>query len=181
MSMPQYFAFLRAINVGGRTVKMDTLRALFEACGFSNVSTFIASGNVIFDTDDTDGRDLEQSIEQRLRRGLGYDVATFLRTVAELDTIAAHRPFVDDRGDHTVYVVFLRERPGAAVRRAIVDLGGLVDDLRVNDREIHWLCRSSLRESALSGSKLESVVGGPVTIRNLNTVDRLVAKFVRTV
>jgi uncharacterized protein (DUF1697 family) len=48
--MPKYVAFLRAINVGGRTVKMGHLRSLFEAMGFSNVETFIASGNVIFDS-----------------------------------------------------------------------------------------------------------------------------------
>ncbi len=48
--MPKYVALLRAINVGGHTVKMDHLRRLFEALGFTNVETFIASGNVIFDS-----------------------------------------------------------------------------------------------------------------------------------
>ena len=49
--MPRYIAFLRAINVGGHnTVKMDFLRQLFESLGFSNVETFIASGNIVFET-----------------------------------------------------------------------------------------------------------------------------------
>jgi uncharacterized protein (DUF1697 family) len=46
--MPKYVAFLRAINVGGHTVKMDHLRRLFEALGFTNVETFIASSDVVF-------------------------------------------------------------------------------------------------------------------------------------
>ena len=52
--MPRYIAFLRALNVGGHTVKMDHLRSLFEALGFGGVESFIASGNIIFDTPSTD-------------------------------------------------------------------------------------------------------------------------------
>jgi uncharacterized protein (DUF1697 family) len=57
--MPKYAAFLRATNLGGHTVKMDDLRRLFEAMGFSNVETFIASGNVIFESASTDSGELE--------------------------------------------------------------------------------------------------------------------------
>ena len=58
--MPKFVAFLRAINVGGHLVKMDELRGLFEALGFSNVETFIASGNVIFDSKATNVKSLER-------------------------------------------------------------------------------------------------------------------------
>ena len=74
--MPKYFAFLRAINVGGHTVKMDYLRALFEALGFANVETFIASGNVIFETKSKDTNALQREIEKHLHQALGYEVAT---------------------------------------------------------------------------------------------------------
>jgi len=77
--MPKYVAFLRAINVGGHTVKMDHLRGLFEALSFSNVETFIASGNVIFDTKSKDQQTLERKIEKHLRETLGYAVTTFDR------------------------------------------------------------------------------------------------------
>ncbi len=69
--MPRYVAFLRAINVGGHTVKMDYLRMLFEALGFSNVETFIASGNVIFDSKATSAKALEKRIEHCLAEALG--------------------------------------------------------------------------------------------------------------
>src|SRR6476620_4469524 len=73
-------AFLRAINVGGHTVKMEVLRRLFEELGFENVETFIASGNVIFDAPDDDQGALEKQIEGQLRTSLGYEVATFVRS-----------------------------------------------------------------------------------------------------
>lgn len=107
-SAPQrYVAFLRAINVGKRTVKMDVLRALLQAMGFADVETFIASGNVIFTAPAQDRRALETRIEGELRKGLGYEVETFIRTPAELDAITRYRPFGVDADGHTVYVNFV--------------------------------------------------------------------------
>jgi uncharacterized protein (DUF1697 family) len=80
--MPKFVAFLRAINVGGHLVKMDELRGLFEALGFTNVETFIASGNVIFDSKATNVKSLERKIEKHLEASLGYAVTTFIRSVA---------------------------------------------------------------------------------------------------
>src|SRR4051794_37291900 len=94
----RYIAFLRAINVGGHVVKMDALRTHFEALRLVNVETFIASGNVIFDAPtldaaSSDAASLEQEIERRLEKKLGYEVATFLRTPRELAAVAAQQPF----------------------------------------------------------------------------------------
>jgi uncharacterized protein (DUF1697 family) len=92
--MPRYIAFLRAINVGGHnTVKMDFLRHLFESLGFSNVETFIASGNIVFETKSKNAQALEREIEKGLREALGYAVATFIRTGTELAAIANYKPF----------------------------------------------------------------------------------------
>ena len=65
--MSKYIAFLRAINVGGHTVKMDVLRQLFESLGFANVETFIASGNVIFESKAGNVKALEKKIETCLQ------------------------------------------------------------------------------------------------------------------
>ena len=91
--MLRYVAFLRAINVGGHTVKMDALRRHFAALGFADVETFIASGNVVFDTTAKNTHALEKKIEQHLFAVLGYEVATFIRTDAELAAIAQYQPF----------------------------------------------------------------------------------------
>ena len=82
--MSKYIAFLRAINVGGHTVKMDALRQLFESLGFSNVETFIASGNVTFEAKVGNTKALEKKIETCLRETLGHKVTTFIGTNAEV-------------------------------------------------------------------------------------------------
>ena len=91
--MKIYIAFLRAINVGGHNVKMDYLKSLFEEIGFSNVETFIASGNVIFETAKKDRKKLELEIEKHLFKSLGYEVVTFIRTFAELEEINKYQAF----------------------------------------------------------------------------------------
>ena len=81
--MPRLVAFLRAINVGGHTVTMEELRRLFTSLGGKDVETFIASGNVIFNSRSRDIPALEHTIEQRLHAALGYEVATFVRTAGK--------------------------------------------------------------------------------------------------
>ena len=178
--MPRYVAFLRAINVGGHTVRMDELRRLFEALGFSGVETFIASGNVIFDSPSRGAKTLEKKIELHLREALGYEVATFLRTTAEVASIAARRPFADAelRADGNVlYVGFLAEEPGAEAKRKVLSLATKVDDFRVEGRELYWLCRKRLGESEVSGPLLAKALGAPTTLRNSTTVRKIAAKY----
>jgi hypothetical protein len=77
-------------------------------------------------------------------------------------------------------VAFLKGRPPAALRRKLEALSGNVDELKVGEREIYWLSRTSLRDSNVSGARLEAVSNGPATVRNVNTVNRLLAKYVRS-
>ena len=91
--MTKYIAFLRAINVGGHTVKMDRLREIFEEMGLTNVETFIASGNVIFKTSSKNMDALAKEIEKGLKDSLGFEVATFIRSDSELAHIADYKPF----------------------------------------------------------------------------------------
>lgn len=93
--MPGYIAFLRAINVGRHnTVKMDFLRHLFQSLGFSNVETFIAGGNVMFETTSKNAQALEREIEESLRQALGYAVTTFIKTGTELAAIDNYKPLI---------------------------------------------------------------------------------------
>ena len=90
-----YIAFLRGINVGGHMVKMDRLREVFMELGLAHVRTYIQSGNVFFETEQTDRETLTQTIEQHLHKALGYEVPVFLRTIPELEQILAIDPFKD--------------------------------------------------------------------------------------
>lgn len=177
--MHRYVAFLRAINVGGHIVKMDRLRALFEEMGFENVETFIASGNVIFTSPSTDTQALERKIEARLKQSLGYAVDTFLRTPAELATIAAYEPFPgENEADcHALYVTFIRDPLQAEAREKLSAFNSPTDAFHTHEREVYWLCGLKMSESPITGARLEKAFGGSGTMRNVTTVRKLAAKY----
>lgn len=178
--LQRYIAFLRAINAGGHTVKMDHLRTLFESLGFANVGTFIASGNVIFDSPALDTRALEQQIERHLKEALGYHVATFIRSPAELADIAQYQPFSAPEGDaddSALYIAFLPAPPSDEARRKIMAFRSETDDFHNHQREIYWSCRTKMRASTFSGALLEKTIGMPATMRNVTTVRKLAAKI----
>ena len=178
--MPKYVAFLRAINVGGHTVKMDHLRGCFEALGFSNVETFIASGNVVFDSPARSTKALERKIEASLLKSLGYAVSTFIRSTAELAAIARYQPFADaelEAAGYTLYVGFMAASPAEAAKKKLLSLATKVDDFHVNGNEVYWLCRTKFSGSEFSGGRLEKILGLSATLRNSTTVRRLAAKY----
>ena len=178
--MPKYVAFLRAVNVGGHIVKMDHLRQLFEALGFCNVETFIASGNVIFDSSSKSTKTLERKIENLLQESFGYAVATFIRSTSELENIAQNKPFDDSELNaegNVLYIAFTSDEPSTKSKRDLLTLTTDVDDFRINGREIYWLSRKKISESKVSGAQLERTLGMPATLRNANTIRRLAAKY----
>jgi len=156
--MPQYIALLRGINVGGHRVKMDRLRELFQELDLQDVSTFIASGNVIFTTDSDDVDALRAAVESHLEKALGYEVATFLRTPAQLAAICALYPAAtvtpsDSSTSH--YVVFLHAPAPKSVRSNLADLTSDMDAFDFSGQEIHWLIQGKLSESPLFGPGLK--------------------------
>ena len=177
--MPRWVAFLRAINVGGHVVKMDVLRGLFADLGFEEVETFIASGNVIFQAAAQTPGGLEQTIADRLRQTLGYDVATFIRTLSEVAAIAAHRPFPprDLAGAAAFNVALLKEPLSKRNENVLVGLKTRVDDFRVNGSEVYWLCRAKQSESKFTNAVFERKTGVLATFRGMRTMERLAAKY----
>ncbi|HET8522388.1 MAG TPA: DUF1697 domain-containing protein [Thermomicrobiales bacterium] len=108
----RYVAFLRGINLGKRRVKMETLAAIFTDAGFAGVRTVIASGNVLFGSDQEDMPALATMIEAVLTDSLGYEVKTVVRTVADLQTLVARDPFAGiDPNEAKCDVVFLAQPP----------------------------------------------------------------------
>lgn len=170
--MARYVAFLGGINVGGHRVSMAELRARFAELGFDDVSTYIASGNVVFSTR---ARQLEPTIEAHLEQALGYQVPTFVRTAADVTALAGASPFGDVPG--TVAVGFLRQAPPKAVAREVAALGTDADTLEVIGTELWWHLPNGFSGSLLAPKALERAGLGPLTTRNLNTVRKLAARL----
>jgi uncharacterized protein (DUF1697 family) len=179
MAMSRYIAFLRAINVGGHTVKMETLRQLFESFGFSEVETFIASGNVVFQTSAKNIALLESEIAPGLRNALGYEVATFIRTDAELAHIAAYKAFPQSELDTAAAfnIAFLANPLGQKAKQKLMALTTEIDRFVAHEREIYWLCGKKQSESTFSNAVLEKTLGVKSTIRGVNTINKMAARY----
>lgn len=173
--MSRYVAFLKAINVGGHVVKMDELRKLFSGLKFSNVETFIASGNVIFETKTVADQKLERTIEKHLESALGYGVGTFVRSMEEIRAISKYRPF--SREGFVLNVGFLRDALSAGVVEQVMGFKTDVDDFHVHGREVYWLCQIRQSDSKFPAKKFDKTIGGEATWRNMNTVMRLAEKY----
>ena len=178
--MPRFVAFLRAINVGGRhVVPMERLRALFEEIGFGGVETFIASGNVIFESRARDVETLATKIERKLAGELGHEVATCLRTDEEVARVARAKPFSDAKlAAATAFnIAFLRRSAPAGASRALDALRSEHDELVVDGGEVYWISKVKQSESKFSISRFERLMGVPATWRGRKTVERLAAKY----
>ena len=177
--MPRYVAFLRAINVGGHIVAMEKLRDLFTKLGFEDVETFIASGNVIFTTPSKNTRALQRKIEGHLQKSLGYEVRTFIRSDAEVATIARYKPFkgVTASSATPLNVAFVDVPPEANATRSLMALRNEIDDFHVSGREVYWLRKKNPGDSRFSYAAFEKIIKGKATFRNVNTVARLAAKY----
>lgn len=177
--MNRAIAFLRAINVGGRFVKMDVLRQQFELLGLSNVQTYIQSGNVFFESTGTECAVLEQMIEEQLHEALGFQVPTMLRTTAEITEIARYQPFAEEKygAGSVLYISFLKEEPEQDLQQKLSDLSGPIDEFHCLGRQIYWLNHKHLGKSNFTNSKLEKVLKVAATRRNTSTVNKIVAKY----
>ncbi len=178
--MFRFIAFLRAINVGGgRTVKMQSLRQVFESLGFYKVATFIASGNVMFETTKKKTKRLERKIERALKEALGYELRTFVRGEAELVKIANYRPFPQSQFDETWHsnIIFLADNLNERLKQSVNALRTNTDMFEVHGREIYWQRRRKQNGAPFATVPLEKILGPAFTVRGANTIEKIVSKY----
>ncbi|MGX1785606.1 DUF1697 domain-containing protein [Bosea sp. NPDC055332] len=165
--MPSYVALLRAVNVGGTgKLAMSDLKAMCVAEGFAKVTTYIASGNVVFFAEGSEA-EVKAALERRLRDQAGKPVGVIVRTDAEMAEILRANPFPDHPPNRAV-AIFLDETPLAG---ALDDVRSRADEeLRLGRREIYVAYGAGMRDSKL---KIPAAAHG--TARNLNTIAKLSA------
>lgn len=179
--MTQYFAFLRGINLGKRRVKMDVLKSHFEALGFDNVSTFIASGNVIFESKAKDAAKLEKQIENYLASELGYEVDTFLRTAAEVAAVGKLDPFPKEpweKSEWTIHVGFHKEPIAKVDAKKLCGIRTDYDAFHVDGRDLYWLTQGGISTSTVwKLPEMKQITLPTNTMRNRKTILNLVEKY----
>jgi uncharacterized protein (DUF1697 family) len=175
--MPQYVALLAGINLGKRRIRMDALRALFEAMGHRQVQTVLASGNVILDSRIRSVTKLETAIECKLHSALGYAVTTCLRMPAELQAVVDDSPFpVSENTDSacSIQVQFFREALPASKAARVRKIRTPTDAFAVIGRELYWRVTGRLSDSEVWASPEMKALALPAgTMRNMNTVVKL--------
>lgn len=176
--MTHCIAFLRAINVGGHTVKMETLRALFSSWKLRRVETFIASGNVLFETGEKDLSALEQHLERELPKALGFPVATFLRTCEDVSRIAERQPFPPAlfASAPAYNVGFLKTPLTPEGQGLLATLNSPIDAFHAEGRELYWLCQVKQSDSTFSNAVFERTLRTQATFRGRRTLQQLAAK-----
>ncbi len=177
----QYVALLRGINLGKRRLKMEQLCALFEEMKFGDVRTFIASGNVIFESKAKDEVKLTAMIEAHLIKSLGYEVDTFVRTRTEMAAAAGFPAFSTkdmEAPENTVNVSFLKTNLTHQQAEGLIACGTAVDEFQVNGREFYWLCRIRSSDSKVwTTPQMRSLKLPTATMRNLTTVRKIAALY----
>jgi uncharacterized protein (DUF1697 family) len=168
-------AFLRAVNLGKRTVKMSRAVEVLARAGYGDMWTYINSGNVAFDAAGS-RTDVERTIESALEAEFGFEITTFVRTAAELEHIVVAEPFAVAAGD-TYFVTFLKTQPDAASVRALQSLSNEFDTLVVHGRDVHWRMHGKSTDSRLKKKDWEIVGKNNSTSRNINMLRKFAAKL----
>lgn len=172
--MPVYIALLRGVNVGGNTLAMERLRALWTEAGFGDVRTYVQSGNVVFSASGTPGKWLP-AIERLLTGQTRLPVSVVVRSKAEWQKLIAANPWVGQPGvdPSKLHVMFLRDSPSKAAwqKLAQADAGG--DAYQVVGKQIYLHCPGGYGTSKLVNNRLERLPGVTATTRNWNTVGKL--------
>ncbi|MDQ2682798.1 MAG: DUF1697 domain-containing protein [Chloroflexota bacterium] len=178
MNRARYVALLRGINVGGhRKIQKDELTAIFSGCGFTDVKTLLASGNVIFATEESDEASLTAAIESALEGTLGCRVDVMVRSIDYIREMVDRDPFTGyDIAGKKFYVTFLSQPPISVptdLPRALPDQNSIA--VEVGEREIFTIALKGVDGRYGDFGKFANEVLGKqaVTTRNWNTVRKI--------
>ncbi len=172
MPVLRHVALLRGINVGGKNkLPMKDLAELFSAAGATQVSTYIQSGNVLFDAPPAQAKKIADTVGKKIVAIYGFASPIVLRTAAELDDIVRHNPHPTPEEDFGILLVmFLADRPSAA-RVATLDAARSAPDTHiVRGREIFLRCPTGFAKTKLTNAYFDGKLATVSTGRNWRTV-----------
>jgi len=171
-----HVALLRGINVGGKNkMPMKDLVGMFVDVGCSDVQSYIQSGNVVFKAEPALARRIPTLIAQAISRALGLSVPVVTRTAAELRRVAQDNPFLRAGVDAAVlHVAFLAERPAPAAVASLDPDRSPPDQFQFLGQEIYLRLPNGVARTKLTNAYFDSKLATTSTLRNWNTVTKLV-------
>ena len=171
----KYAAFLRGVNVGGKNkIKMETLREVCGEIGSQNVKTYINSGNVIFETMETDDLMIAEKIERAIEAAFSLKIKVMVRSIAEIAEIIKNNPFIGQfENDKDLHVFFLDEELPAEKRELLLSNNNENEMFAVCNREIFCLLRVSVLDSLMGKDYIGKKLKISATARNWRTVNKI--------
>jgi uncharacterized protein (DUF1697 family) len=176
-----FVALLRAVNVGGNNkIAMPALRVTLESLGYSDVTTYIQSGNIVFDSTQRKSAALVPQIEAAISRDFGLAIDVVVRSARELTTAIESNPYVGRiTNPLALHVVFLNEAPDRARVNTLDPTRFRPDEFTFGTRELYLHCPDGVGRSKLPSALLTKLAPEPATMRNWNTVTKLAALAAR--
>ncbi len=175
--MNTYISLLRGINVtGNKIIKMADLKRMYESLGFSNVTTYIQSGNVLFAARQQEPATLSETITGAIKKRFGFDVKVLVLLPDALKKVIRKNPFVGRRGvdQARLYVTFLVEKPSPALVKGLEPLVEKSnDEYQVMGTEIFLHCPTGYGKTLLNNTFFEKNLKVAAPTRNWNTVNIL--------
>ncbi len=174
--MSIYISLFRAINVGGKNpVRMEALRELHEGLGFERVVTLLQTGNVVFESVETEPETLKNLISSEFDKSFGFHSEVMVRTSAELQGIFHHNPFHEspEKENKFLVVMFLSAAPTVEAGESLLTDYNGPEEIRVNGKELYIYYTEGQGRSKLTNLYIEKKLKVPGTARNWNTVSKL--------
>lgn len=170
-----FITLLRGINVSGqKLIKMSELKILFEDLGFTQVTTYIQSGNVVFKSKKRNLNDIEGEIQRGLKSKFNFDVQVFVITSDELENIISNNPFIKkNKEEAKLYVTFLSKIPDAEKLDVLSKFNFETEEYRVYRRNIFLHFPNGYGKAKLNNNLIEKKLGLFATTRNWNTMINL--------
>ena len=175
--MKTYISILRGINVGGtKKIKMDALREMYATLGFTKIQSYIQSGNVIFNSSESDTSQLAKLISKKIAEVFGFEVPVLVLTVQEIKTAIENNPFLSDSSKDAAFMhfTFLSEFPDSKLLQSIDAAKYLPDEFCCLDKVIYLYCPNGYGNTKLTNTFFENKLKRTATTRNLRTVGELV-------
>ena len=173
----KYISVLRGINVSGqKKIKMADLNELYQSLGFEGVSTYIQSGNVIFQSSSTDKDGLKRTIEKAIEGKYDFHVPVIIRTEQELREIMGSCPYEEAKikeNGTKVLVTFLQSTPSSENREALKEHVKSPEKLSIHGKEVYLYCQNGYGKSKLSNTFIENMLDTSATTRNWKSVRKL--------
>lgn len=176
--MNTYIALLRGINVTGHNkIKMVDLKQLFLNLGYLNVTTYIQSGNVIFNSNVTNYESLEKEIIKAIYKTFGYTIKVLVLSKTELEIVFNNNPFIKQKGTDSskLHVTLLNSTPNLNKIEDINRLNSTTnDEFNIQDKSIYLYCPNGYGKTKLNNNLFEKKLNISATTRNWKTITKLI-------